>query len=196
MVNLDKLTYAANLNSLAPISGSSRYWFVRGDIADAQLVRLLFEEVRPDAILNLAAESHVDRSIDDSADFINTNIVGVFTLLEEARRYFDSLPLARSQSFRFLHVSTDEVFGDLGPVGFFVESTPYNPSSPYSASKAASDHLVRAWGRTYGLPILITNSSNNYGAYQFPKKLIPKTILNALKGNPLPVYGSGENVRN
>ena len=195
VVNLDKLTYAANLESLAPIAGNARYRFVHGDIADSQLLRALFKEVSPDAILNLAAESHVDRSIDDSVDFINTNIVGVFTLLQEVRRYFDSLPPARTRCFRFHHVSTDEVFGDLGPVGCFVETTPYNPSSPYAASKAASDHLVRAWSRTYGLPVLITNCSNNYGPYQFPKKLIPKMILSALKGKPLPVYGKGENVR-
>lgn len=196
VVNLDKLTYAANLASLASIADNLRYRFVHGDIADSHSVRKLFEEVQPDAVLNLAAESHVDRSIDAAADFINTNITGTFTLLEAARRYRDALPSERREVFRFHHVSTDEVFGDLGATGLFVETTPYNPSSPYSASKAASDHLVRAWGRTYGLPVLITNCSNNYGPYQFPEKLIPLMILRALKGEMLPVYGNGSNVRN
>ena len=195
VVNLDKLTYAANLLSLESIAANPRYRFVRGDIADRDLVRTLFDEVRPNAVLNLAAESHVDRSIDAAADFIHTNINGTFVLLEEARRYCNALPRASSLAFRFHHVSTDEVFGDLGPTGRFTEATRYDPSSPYSASKAASDHLVRAWGRTYGLPILITNCSNNYGPYQFPEKLIPLMVLRALKGEALPVYGSGDNVR-
>ena len=195
VVNLDKLTYAANLDSLRSIAGNERYRFVRGDIADARMVRALFEEVRPDAVINLAAESHVDRSIDAAADFIHTNVNGTFVLLEEARRYCDSLPAKRRQAFRFHHVSTDEVFGALGETGRFSESSPYNPSSPYAASKAASDHLVRAWGRTYGLPVLITNCSNNYGPYQFPEKLVPLMILRALKGQTLPVYGAGDNVR-
>jgi dTDP-glucose 4,6-dehydratase len=195
VVNFDKLTYAANLDSLACIEAHPRYHFVRGDIADADAVRNLFETARPDAILNLAAESHVDRSIDAADDFIRTNINGTFVLLEEARRYFDSLTSGPRQAFRFHHVSTDEVFGELGPEGKFTETTPYDPSSPYSASKAASDHLVRAWGRTYGLPVLITNCSNNYGPYQFPEKLVPLMILRALRGQPLPVYGTGDNVR-
>ena len=182
VVNLDKLTYAANLASLASIAASPRYRFVQGDIADRDSVRALFEEVRPDAVLNLAAESHVDRSIDAAADFIHTNIIGTFVLLEEARRFCDGLTPERREAFRFHHVSTDEVFGELGPTGKFTETTPYDPSSPYSASKAASDHLVRAWGRTYGLPVLITNCSNNYGPYQFPEKLVPLMILRALQG--------------
>ncbi|MGI8853634.1 MAG: dTDP-glucose 4,6-dehydratase [Methyloceanibacter sp.] len=195
VVNLDKLTYAANLDSLASIAGNERYRFVHGDIADASLMRALLEEVRPDAVIHLAAESHVDRSIEGAADFIHTNINGTFVLLEEARRYCDSLPAERRAAFRLHHVSTDEVFGSLGETGRFTETTPYDPSSPYAASKAASDHLVRAWGRTYGLPVLITNCSNNYGPYQFPEKLVPLMILRALKGKPLPVYGLGENIR-
>jgi dTDP-glucose 4,6-dehydratase len=193
--NLDKLTYAANLNSLAPIAGDARYRFVQGDIADADLMRGLLAEVRPDAILNLAAESHVDRSIEGAADFIRTNIDGTFVLLEAARRYYDSLPAPRREGFRLLHVSTDEVYGTLGATGRFSETSAYDPSSPYAASKAASDHLVRAWGRTYGLPVVITNCSNNYGPYQFPEKLVPLMILRALKGEPLPVYGAGDNIR-
>jgi dTDP-glucose 4,6-dehydratase len=194
VVNFDKLTYAANPASLASIAANARYRFVRGDIADRETVRKVFDKVQPDAVLNLAAESHVDRSIDAATEFINTNVNGTFVLLEEARRYCDALPLERA-TFRFHHVSTDEVFGDLGPTGLFVETTPYNPSSPYAASKAASDHLVRAWGRTYGLPVLITNCSNNYGPYQFPEKLIPLMILRALRGESLPVYGTGHNIR-
>jgi dTDP-glucose 4,6-dehydratase len=195
VVNVDKLTYAANLDSLSPIVGHQRYRFVHGDIADAALLRALFQEVRPDAVINLAAESHVDRSIDAAADFIHTNIDGTFVLLEEARRYRDGLAPERARAFRFHHVSTDEVFGALGPSGKFTETTAYDPSSPYAASKAASDHLVRAWGRTYGLPVLITNCSNNYGPYQFPEKLVPLMILRGLKGETLPVYGRGENIR-
>ncbi len=186
VVNLDKLTYAANLASLVSIAGNPRYRFVRGDIADRDAVRALFEEVRPDAIINLAAESHVDRSIDSASEFIHTNINGTFVLLEEARRHFDRLSAEARAAFRFHHVSTDEVFGELGPTGKFTETTPYDPSSPYSASKAASDHLVRAWGRTYGLPVLITNCSNNYGPYQFPEKFIPLMILRALAGKRFP----------
>jgi dTDP-glucose 4,6-dehydratase len=195
VVNLDKLTYAAKLDSLASIAGNERYRFVQGDIADAATVRALFAEVRPGAVLNLAAETHVDRSIDAAADFIRSNINGTFVVLEEARRYCDSLPATARTAFRLLHVSTDEVFGTLGEAGAFSETTPYDPSSPYAASKAASDHLVRAWGRTYGLPVLITNCSNNYGPYQFPEKLVPLMVLRALIGEPLPVYGKGENIR-
>jgi dTDP-glucose 4,6-dehydratase len=195
VVNFDKLTYAANLASLDAVSASHRYRFVKGDIADQGCVRNLINEVQPDAILNLAAESHVDRSIDSSSDFIHTNIHGTFVLLEEARRYCEALPLEARAAFRFHHVSTDEVFGDLGTTGRFSETSPYNPSSPYSASKAASDHLVRAWERTYRLPVLITNCSNNYGPYQFPEKLVPLMTLRALQGEPLPVYGAGTNVR-
>jgi len=195
VVNLDKLTYAANLASLESIEASPRYRFIHGDIADHELVRTLFDEERPDAVLNLAAESHVDRSIDSAAEFIHTNIDGTFVLLEQARRYCGSLKPERRAAFRFHHVSTDEVFGELGPTGKFTETTPYDPSSPYSASKAASDHLVRAWGRTYGLPVLITNCSNNYGPFQFPEKLVPLMILRALSGQTLPVYGAGDNIR-
>jgi dTDP-glucose 4,6-dehydratase len=195
VVNLDKLTYAANLASLDGIASSPRYRFVHGDIGDRGLVRALFEDERPDAVLHLAAESHVDRSIDSAAEFVHTNIIGTFVLLEEARRFCANLAPAKDACFRFHHVSTDEVFGDLGPTGKFTETTPYDPSSPYSASKAASDHLVRAWGRTYGLPVLITNCSNNYGPFQFPEKLVPLMILRALRGETLPVYGKGDNVR-
>ena len=195
VVNLDKLTYAANLASLAGIAGNPRYRFIRADIADRDAMRALFDEERPDAVLNLAAESHVDRSIDSAGDFIHTNINGTFVLLEEARRHCDRLSPQKRAAFRFHHISTDEVFGELGPNGKFTETTPYDPSSPYSASKAASDHLVRAWGRTYGLPVLLTNCSNNYGPYQFPEKLVPLMILRALKGETLPVYGAGDNVR-
>jgi dTDP-glucose 4,6-dehydratase len=195
VVNLDKLTYAANLASLASIAADPRYRFVLGDIADRELVRKLFEELKPDAVLNLAAESHVDRSIDAAGDFIHTNINGTFILLEEARRYFASLPPARRHSFRFHHVSTDEVFGDLAGAEPCTEAAPYQPSSPYAASKAASDHLVSDWGRTNGLPMLITNCSNNSGPYQFPEKLIPLIIVRALRGESLPVYGTGDNIR-
>ena len=191
IVNMDILTYAANLGSLVSIASNERYRFVQGDIADSRMVRALFEEVRPDAVINLAAESHVDRSIDAPGDFIHTNVNGTFVLLEEARRYFDSFSSKR-QTFRFHHVSTDEVFGALSESGRFNENSPYNPTSPYAASKAASDHLVRAWGRTYGLPVLITNCSNNYGPYQFPEKLIPLMIPRALNGQKLSVYGSGK----
>lgn len=195
VVNFDKLTYAANLSSLDGIAENPRYRFVRGDIADRAAVRRLFEETQPDAILNLAAESHVDRSIDSAGDFVQTNITGTFVLLEEARAYCAGLEADKRAAFRFHHISTDEVFGELGPTGKFSETTAYDPSSPYSASKAASDHLVRAWGRTYGLPVLITNCSNNYGPYQFPEKLVPLMILRALAGEKLPVYGRGDNIR-
>ena len=195
VVNLDKLTYAGNLDSVAEVSSLPGYSFERVDICDADEVRRVFEQHRPTTVMHLAAESHVDRSIDGPGEFIRTNVVGTFTMLQEARRYWSSLGGAERDRFRFLHVSTDEVFGSLGDSGHFTEETPYDPSSPYSASKASSDHLVRAWQRTYGLPVLVTNCSNNYGPYHFPEKLIPLVILNALEGKPLPVYGKGENVR-
>jgi len=195
VVNLDKLTYAGNLESLGEARDHARHRFVQADICDATAVRRVLAETRPRTMFHLAAESHVDRSIDSPADFVQTNLVGTFTLLREALRYWQELPPAEAASFRLLHVSTDEVFGSLGPKGAFTEETPYDPSSPYSASKAGSDHLVRAWCRTYGLPVLITNCSNNYGPYQFPEKLIPLMIQHALEGKPLPVYGRGENVR-
>jgi dTDP-glucose 4,6-dehydratase len=195
VVNLDKLTYAGNLESLAAVSGSERYAFEQVDICDAPEVARVFREHQPDAIMHLAAESHVDRSIDGPADFIRTNVVGTTVLLEVARAYRNELDGGRRAAFRFHHVSTDEVYGDLGPEGLFTEETPYQPSSPYSASKASSDHMVRAWQRTYGLPVVITNCSNNYGPYQFPEKLIPLVILNALAGRPLPIYGRGDQVR-
>ncbi|WP_456447006.1 dTDP-glucose 4,6-dehydratase [Thiolapillus sp.] len=195
VVNLDKLTYAGNLESLAPVSDSGRYAFEQVDICDGPEVERVFREHRPDAIMHLAAESHVDRSIDGPADFIQTNVVGTTVLLEAARSYWNELEGAAKATFRFHHVSTDEVYGDLGSEGLFTEETPYAPSSPYSASKASSDHMVRAWHRTYGLPVVITNCSNNYGPYQFPEKLIPLVILNALEGKPLPIYGKGDQVR-
>ena len=195
VVVFDKLTYAGNLASLAPVSNDPRYRFVTGDITDAAAVRRLFEAARPDVVLNLAAESHVDRSINGAAAFVQTNIVGTYVLLEAARAYLSTLPRDRQPEFRFLHISTDEVFGSLGETGRFSEATPYQPNSPYSASKASSDHLVRAWHHTYGLPVLLTNCSNNYGPYQFPEKLIPLIVLNCLEGKELPVYGQGENVR-
>ena len=193
---LDKLTYAGNLESLAPVAQDSRYRFVQGDIADGSLVRSILVEQRPGAIIHFAAESHVDRSILGPAEFIRTNIEGTFQLLEAAKEYWSALPATEQSEFRFLHVSTDEVYGSLTPTApAFTEETPYAPSSPYSASKAASDHLVRAYHHTYGLPVLTTNCSNNYGPRQFPEKLIPLVILNALKGVALPVYGDGQNVR-
>lgn len=195
VVVADKLTYAGNLDSLAPVAGHHRYSFERVDICDANAVRKLFERYSPAAVVHLAAESHVDRSIDGPAEFIQTNVVGTFTLLQESLRYWRELEETDGKHFRFLHVSTDEVFGSLGGDGYFTETTAYAPSSPYSASKAGSDHLVRSWHRTYGLPTLVTNCSNNYGPYQFPEKLIPLTIHNALERKPLPVYGRGENVR-
>ncbi len=192
---LDKLTYAGNLNSLEPIASSPRYSFVRADICDRKAVERVFSEFEPDAVMHLAAESHVDRSIDGPAAFIETNVVGTFTMLEAALAYWRGLDAEKAKGFKFHHISTDEVFGALGPEGLFREDTPYAPNSPYSASKAGSDHLVRAWRETYGLPTITTNCSNNYGPYHFPEKLIPLTILNALEGKPLPVYGRGENVR-
>lgn len=196
VVNLDKLTYAGNLESLTEVSDSSRYAFEKVDVCNRAGVDRVLKEHQPDAIMHLAAESHVDRSIDGPADFIETNIVGTYTLLEAARHYWQSLTAERRNKFRFHHISTDEVFGDLeGTANLFTEQTPYAPSSPYSASKASSDHLVRAWHRTYGLPVLVTNCSNNYGPYHFPEKLIPLVILNALEGKPLPIYGKGEQIR-
>ena len=192
---LDKLTYAGNLDSLASVARDRRYRFVRGDIADRALVGRLLSELQPDAIIHLAAESHVDRSIDAACDFIETNIVGTYALLEEALVYWRGLGEGDRRRFRFHHVSTDEVFGALGDSGAFNEASPYRPTSPYAASKAASDHLVRAWYQTYGLPVVVTNCSNNYGPYQFPEKLVPLMILNGLEGRPLPVYGRGDNVR-
>jgi dTDP-glucose 4,6-dehydratase len=195
VINVDKLTYAGNLESLRMISLDARYMFVRADICDEVAIGNLFKDVRPDAVLHLAAESHVDRSITGSRAFIDTNIVGTHTMLEAARRYWSGLTGTAKEGFRFLHVSTDEVYGSLGADGFFTESTSYDPSSPYAASKAASDHLAVAWHRTYDLPVIVSNCSNNYGPYHFPEKLIPLMILNAYEGKPLPVYGNGSNVR-
>jgi dTDP-glucose 4,6-dehydratase len=195
VLNIDKLTYASNLSSIPQAAGNSRYAFAKVDICNGPELRTLFERYRPDSVLNLAAESHVDRSIDGPADCIETNILGTFMLLEEALRYWYSLDSVKRATFRFLHVSTDEVFGSLGSGGLFSESTAYAPNSPYSASKAASDHLVRAWYKTYELPTLITNSSNNYGPYQFPEKLIPHAIIQGLAEKEIPVYGDGLNVR-
>ena len=195
IVNLDALTYAGNRDTLAALDGNPDHLFVHGDIGDGALVARLLAEHRPDAVINFAAESHVDRSIDGPAAFVQTNVVGTLALLEAARDYWKSLDDAGRQAFRFLHVSTDEVYGSLGDTGRFTETTPYAPNSPYSASKAASDHLVRAFHHTYGLPVLTTNCSNNYGPYQFPEKLIPLVIARALAGEPLPIYGDGKNVR-
>ena len=196
VVNLDKLTYSGNLESLGSINSSNNYIFEQVDICNGNELQRVLTNTQPDIIMHLAAESHVDRSIDGPGDFIKTNIVGTFTLLEQTRSYWQSLEVDKKENFRFLHVSTDEVYGDLeGTTDFFSEETPYNPSSPYSASKASSDHLVRAWYRTYGLPVLITNCSNNYGPCQFPEKLIPHVILNALEGKNLPIYGDGKQIR-
>ncbi len=195
VVNFDKLTYAANLDNLKGWAEKPEYTFVKGDICVANEVKAVLEQHQPDAIMHLAAESHVDRSIDGPGDFINTNIVGTYALLEQARGYWDGLTRERKAGFRFHHVSTDEVYGALGETGYFVEETPYRPNSPYSASKAGSDFLVRAWGETFKLPVVISNCSNNYGPYQFPEKLIPVVILAALEGRKIPVYGKGENVR-
>ena len=192
VVNVDKLTYAGNLDSLESVENNPRYAFEQVDICHIKELSRVLEQHQPDAIMHLAAESHVDRSIDGSAVFIETNIIGTYTLLEAARVYWDNLNDERKMAFRFHHISTDEVYGDLAlQDSLFTETSPYAPSSPYSASKASSDHLVRAWARTYGLPIIVTNSSNNYGAFQFPEKLIPLMILNALAGKPLPIYGNG-----
>lgn len=196
VINVDKLTYAGNLNSLIDVADSPRYYFSQVDICNSIALKDIFELHQPDAVMHLAAESHVDRSIDGPAAFIQTNIVGTYTLLEVVRCYWNQLTDDRKSAFRFHHISTDEVFGDLhGTNDLFTETTPYAPSSPYSASKASSDHLVRAWHRTYGLPVIVTNCSNNYGPYHFPEKLIPLVILNALAGKPLPVYGQGHQIR-
>jgi dTDP-glucose 4,6-dehydratase len=195
VINVDKLTYAGNLDSLAMIADDPRYYFAPIDICDRSALEQLFNHHQPEAIMHLAAESHVDRSIEGPAEFINTNIIGTYTLLETARNYWQTANDTIKQRFRFHHVSTDEVYGSLGKTGLFTENSPYQPNSPYSASKASSDHLVRAWYHTFKLPVVTTNCSNNYGPYQFPEKLIPLMILNALSGKPLPVYGRGENVR-
>ena len=193
VVNLDALTYAANLENVRPVANSPLYQFEHADIRDRAALDRIFEAHAPDAVMHLAAESHVDRSIDGPGDFVDTNITGTFNLLEAARAHW--VRQGRPEAFRFHHISTDEVYGSLGPTGQFTEDTPYAPNSPYSASKAASDHLVRSWHETYGLPVLVTNCSNNYGPYHFPEKLIPVVILKALAGEPIPVYGAGENVR-
>lgn len=195
VLNLDALTYAGNVHSLHDIADNPRYTFAQVDICDATAVTAAFHDFQPDWVMHLAAESHVDRSIDDPGAFIQTNVIGTFQMLQAARAHYEGLRGDAKSNFRFLHVSTDEVYGSLGAEGLFSESTPYDPHSPYSASKAASDHLARAWGDTYGLPVLVTNCSNNYGPYQFPEKLIPVVILKALKGDPIPVYGKGENIR-
>ena len=193
VINLDALTYAACLDNVAPVADAPGYTFEHADIRDADALARIFRQYRPDAVMHLAAESHVDRSIDGPGAFIDTNVTGTYTLLQAARAHWERE--GKPDHFRFHHISTDEVYGSLGPTGLFTEETPYDPRSPYSASKAASDHLVRAWGETYGLPILVTNCSNNYGPYHFPEKLIPVVILNALAGKEIPVYGTGENVR-
>jgi dTDP-glucose 4,6-dehydratase len=195
VVVVDKMTYAGNLASLAPVASSSGFRFEKHDICDASAMAAIFAKYRPDAVLHLAAESHVDRSISGSDVFVKTNVLGTFTLLEAARAYLASRRKGAGPDFRFIHVSTDEVYGSLGEDGLFTETTPYDPSSPYSATKAASDHLAKAWQRTYGLPVIVSNCSNNYGPYHFPEKLIPLIILNALERKPLPVYGDGSNVR-
>jgi len=194
VINIDNLTYAGNLESLESISSNTNYFFEQADICDAGAIKRIFNKYQPDIVMHLAAESHVDRSIDGPSIFLQTNIMGTFNLLEQSREYFSSLN--NNDSFRFHHISTDEVYGDLhGTNDLFTENTPYSPSSPYSASKASSDHLVRSWGRTYGLPYVITNCSNNYGPYHFPEKLIPHIIINAIQGNSLPVYGKGDQIR-
>ena len=195
VLNVDKLTYAGNRHSLDDLASNPRYKFAQVDICDSFAIGRYFAEFQPDWVMHLAAESHVDRSIDGPGAFIHTNIVGTFTLLQAARGYYEKLTGGAKDAFRFLHVSTDEVYGSLGESGYFLEDTPYDPHSPYSASKAASDHLARAWADTYKLPVLVTNCSNNYGPYQFPEKLIPVVILKALRGDPIPVYGKGENIR-
>ena len=196
IINVDKLTYAGNLESLVEVEKTGRYFFEHIDINDGDQLLQIFDTHKPTAVMHLAAESHVDRSIDGPAEFIDTNITGTFNLLEAVRKYFNGLNAAEQKQFRFHHISTDEVYGDLaGTDDLFTEQTPYSPSSPYSASKAASDHLVRAWGRTYGLPVIVTNCSNNYGPYHFPEKLIPHIILNAINGKPLPIYGDGSQIR-
>ena len=194
VLNVDKLTYAGNVESLRELKGSTSYHFIKKDICDRQAMDEAFATFRPDGVIHLAAESHVDRSITSAADFISTNIVGTYVLLEVARHYWSNLTGEKQRTFRFLHVSTDEVYGSLGATGTFSETTAYDPSSPYAASKAAADHLVSAWHRTYGLPVVITNCSNNYGPFHFPEKLVPLIILNAIHGKPLPVYGDGQNI--
>jgi dTDP-glucose 4,6-dehydratase len=196
IISIDSLTYAGNLDSVSTVVSSERYNFIKADICDATKMTQIFEKYQPDAVMHLAAESHVDRSIDGPSEFMQTNIIGTFTLLEAARSYWSKLPNNKKLTFRFHHISTDEVYGDLdGTNDLFTEETSYEPSSPYSASKASSDHLVRAWNRTYGLPTIVTNCSNNYGPYHFPEKLIPHIILNALSGKSLPVYGDGSQIR-
>tara|TARA_R110002111_G_scaffold75584_2_gene119888 strand:- start:612 stop:1676 length:1065 start_codon:yes stop_codon:yes gene_type:complete len=195
VINVDKLTYAGNLESLASVENASQYQFVHADICDAKAMNKVFADYKPTAVMHLAAESHVDRSIDGPGEFIQTNLVGTYTLLEAARKYWLTLDDAAASAFRFHHISTDEVYGSLGDTGLFTEEMPYEPNSPYSASKAGSDHLVRAWHHTYGLPTLMTNCSNNYGPYQFPEKLLPLIISNAQAGKPLPIYGKGDNIR-
>ncbi len=195
VVNVDKLTYAGNLDSLRPVTDATSYTFEQADICDEEEMSRVFEQHAPDLVMHLAAESHVDRSIDTPDAFVQTNVVGTCTLLRTALAYWSALPKSKADTFRFLGVSTDEVYGSLGAEGSFSEDSPYKPNSPYAASKAAADHLVRAWGKTYGLPVVTSNCSNNYGPYQFPEKLIPLMVLSALEGKPLPVYGSGENIR-
>jgi dTDP-glucose 4,6-dehydratase len=195
ILNIDKLTYAGNLESLPDVESNQHYQFLQADICDAKTMSQVVQDFKPTAVMHLAAESHVDRSIDGPSAFVHTNVVGTYTLLEASRHYWSSLPEAAKQTFRFHHISTDEVYGSLGETGFFTETTSYKPNSPYSASKAGSDHLVRAWFHTYGMPTIITNCSNNYGPYQFPEKLIPLMISNALEGKKLPIYGTGENIR-
>lgn len=195
VLTIDKLTYAGNLASLSTIDNNPLHRFLHADICDRAIMHEAFESFQPDRVMHLAAESHVDRSITAARDFVETNVIGSFTLLEAARHYWNGLPTDRKDAFRFLHVSTDEVYGSLGDDGLFTEETPYDPSSPYSASKAASDHLAKAWARTYGMPIVVSNCSNNYGPYHFPEKLIPLIVLNALEGKSLPVYGNGANIR-
>ncbi len=195
VLNIDKLTYAGTLTSLASVEGNNHYRFLKADICDGRAISEAFESFRPDRVMHLAAESHVDRSITGAKDFVETNVLGTFTMLEAARAHWQRLSGEAKDSFRFLHVSTDEVYGSLGDDGLFTEATPYDPSSPYSASKAASDHLAKAWARTYKMPVVVSNCSNNYGPFHFPEKLIPLVILNALHGQPLPVYGNGANIR-
>lgn len=195
VLNVDRLTYAGNLESLAPVSGDSRYQFAQVDICDEKEIGKLYEDYQPDAVFHLAAESHVDRSIDGPGAFVQTNVMGTYNMLERGRAYWNLLPEERKQAFRFIHVSTDEVYGSLGAEGYFTETTPYDPSSPYSASKAGSDHLANAWHRTFKMPVIVTNCSNNYGPCQFPEKLIPVIILKAMRREPIPVYGKGENIR-
>ncbi len=195
VINVDSLTYAGNLASLIPVENNSLYHFEKADICDAAKIKSIVDKYQPDLVMHLAAESHVDRSIDGPSEFLNTNIMGTYNMLEICRNYWEKLGAAKQENFRFLHISTDEVFGSLGKEGIFTEKTAYDPKSPYSASKASSDHLVRAWQHTFGLPTLITNCSNNYGPYQYPEKLIPVIILNALQGKSIPVYGKGENIR-